>query len=183
MVCRPQSAQVAAAGTGWMPCHYMHATGGCLTWLCRMCLCLLVLPVPSYIQLRLMRMLRMLKLHAKVARLASAFSLEIGTIARLLQVLFWMVVRTLHLRLACRRFGALVLFSVPPSPSGSSPPGGLRTARRAPDGLRLVLHGRGSWAGKRNMGRRLPHGRQRSCLAVPNECVLGFRDRHHGGIR
>ncbi len=44
-------------------------------------------------QLRLMRMLRMLKLHSKVAQLAAEFSLVFGTIARLVQVLFWMVVR------------------------------------------------------------------------------------------
>ena len=41
-----------------------------------------------------MRMLRMLKLHSKVAALAAEFSLVFGTIARLLQVLFWMVVRS-----------------------------------------------------------------------------------------
>ena len=47
-----------------------------------------------------MRMLRMLKLQAMIGTLTAEFSLIVGTVARLLQVVFWMTVSgTQHCRL------------------------------------------------------------------------------------
>ena len=52
-----------------------------------------------------MRMLRMLKLHTKVAALAAEFSLVFGTVARLIQVVFWMVVRVRCVASCCAHCG------------------------------------------------------------------------------
>lgn len=59
--------------------------------------------VKSLRVLRLIRLLRVFKLQAMVGVIITKLSVLLGTVARLLQVVFWMTVSTLQQRLRCVR--------------------------------------------------------------------------------